>query len=1121
MITQGSREPGRVRNPQRTRVRSIASTRAKRIVSLFSSLLCLVHLVVCSRAPITAAGSVPAVPTKSRLLKHDRIRLIEALAQEKPHVTLLLAAQPGMNNLLVAEVRRLNGTVQYRDDDADYVRAEVPTRNVQQLSSSTAIESLNLAGKIDYLSYPDQDNQAIPPVVTTEIPAPDRNTPAVNPYLPSGAIGAPQFIAAHPTFDGRGVVVAVIDTNIDFLLPELQTAKAIDGTPVPKFADIFSAAPNALVQSGDDSHIAGYLRVGMQAEVAAREKKFSYQNRNYVVPDDGRYRIGTVNERLTSSSGDLNRDGNPSGSSELFGVLWNESTNTVLVDTNQNLDFTDEKPMTDYRVRQDIGVFGKDDPKTAVRETVGFTVQIDAHHKSVFVIPGYGLHGTGVSGAAFGAGFFGGKIDGVAPAAQIISIPPGRGSKITVGYIEAVITAMKDPRVDLVSMQFGNFLPQNDGRATFSIVCNRLVKKYGKLLFAGAGNGNDGLNGIISPADAREVIAIGSYVSRETSRVNYGVELRDADNMNGYTSHGPTKEGGLKPNLLAPASSLSTRPGFMAAENRYGTYPLQPGYQIFDGTSTSTPFAAAGAALLISAAKQSGVKYDARRLRWAITSSARFLPKYSVEMQGAGLMQVQAAWEALKQAPEPIDIVSRAPVKAVLSDYLQHPNQGTGIFEREGWAAGQSGQRILRFTRTSGRPGPMKFLLRWTGNNGTFASPPEITLPLNTAVDLKISISPRSPGLHTAILNLVGPNESVTYQVMNTVVAAEQLNSSNGFTITRDGQAEWLHSRSYFVNVPAGTPALKVDVRIAEGNVMPSLTRPNARFYYSLAPDQAPVRYTGYQTGGTWSRVVTNPDPGVWQITVDNCNVSEKSVGTTNASFTVTAALLGVKVAPLYPFLDANFQKEITYSNTHASFVGAITSTALASAFIANATVAGNEPIGYEIDVAPGATRVGATLSAEDGLVDLDLYLFDCTGRECMLRDFSNGSGSSEQVAVESPAAGKWKLMIDPFLTREGTTRFRYKDYFLHRAFGSLDGPNESVALKQGSSITQRVNLNINAVPVGERYLEALFFVTNQPGPNTVTRKDRHGLDLYYADKGILGTASLQLRPATFPSASK
>src|SRR5205085_4164664 len=151
---------------------------------------------------------------------------------------------------------------------------------------------------------------------------------------------------------------------------------------------------------------------------------------------------------------------------------------------------------------------------------------------------------------------------------------------------------------------------------------------------------------------------------------------------------GPGKEGALKPNLLAPTISLTTRPGFLAGENRYGSYSLPPGYQIYGGTSTSTPFAAAAAALLISAARQTGVNYDPDRLRWAMMSTARFLPTIGAESQGTGLLQVEAAWEALRHARDPINIIVRAPVNAVRSDYLDESDRAGGIFEREGWTAG-------------------------------------------------------------------------------------------------------------------------------------------------------------------------------------------------------------------------------------------------------------------------------------------------------------------------------------------------------------------------------------------------------------------------------------------------
>lgn len=1089
-------------------------SRQPKLLSLFVSCVCIAALI---RTPLTRAKGFNVSGGRSKLLKHDRTRLIEAVAQNKSNVTLVMAARQGMNESLAAEIRALQGTVQYRDDDVDYLRVELPTRNVLKLSYSSAIESINLTGRIDYYSSDEVAYKQAPPGVptATDVPAPGRDTPAINPYLPTAAIGAPQFIASHPTFDGRGVVVGILDTNIDLLLPELQTARTLDGETVPKFADIVASDRNAIVPIDDANHISGYIRVDMRTEVTANNSKLSYQNRNYLAPTEGRYRIGTLNERNPRPTEDLNRDGNPNGSNPLFDLLWSVSTDTVWIDTNQNFNFADEKPMTDYHVRHDIGTFGKDDPKTPIRETVGFTVQTDTRLQSVFVIPGYGIHGTGVSGSAFGADFFGGKIDGVAPGARLISLPSGRGPRISASVVESLITAMKDPRVDLVTIQFGNYSPQNDGRATFSIMADRLITKYQKLIFASAGNSTDRLSVILSPADARHVVAVGAYMSNETSKVNNGFELRDADNVNGYTSRGPTKDGRLKPNLLAPTNILSTRPGFLPPEKHCETYSLPPGYQTYTGTSTSAPFAAAGAALLISAAKQSGVKYDPQRLRWAMLSSARYLPKYRPEMQGSGLLQIQAAWEALKNAPEPIDIISRAPIKTMLSENLLEANYGAGIYEREGWTTGQSGRRTLNLTRVSGKPGPMNFDLRWTGNDGTFAAPTEVSLPLNTPVDVQISIAPKTSGIHSAVLNLISINGELVHQIMNMVIAAEHFAAGNDFTITRAGETEWLHSQSFFVYVPPGTPALRADVRITEGNVRPFLSGPNGTYYNPLARDPVTVGFTRYQKGGSWSRVVSNPDPGVWQIAVDNCS-TESPTGNGKASFSVTASLLGIVMrgADSKSDLSTEFSQPVTisYSNSHGSFVGEIAGTGLASSFAADISFNNDVPKVFEIDVVPGTTRVGAGVDAREGTsADVDLYLFDCTAGECALRDFSAGSRSSEQVAIDSPAPGKWKVILNLFKAGDRRNSFQYKDYLLHPAYGRIDMQNDPGPILHGAVVRQRVNLKIGAVPIGPRYLEAMLLVISRTGPNTDTQKRPDTYELYYPNQAILGAASIRL----------
>ena len=60
---------------------------------------------------------------------------------------------------------------------------------------------------------------------------------------------------------------------------------------------------------------------------------------------DGRFRIEVLDEAKFDSlarvglNKDLNRDGNPEGSSRLFAVLWDEGTGDVWVDTDQDGSF--------------------------------------------------------------------------------------------------------------------------------------------------------------------------------------------------------------------------------------------------------------------------------------------------------------------------------------------------------------------------------------------------------------------------------------------------------------------------------------------------------------------------------------------------------------------------------------------------------------------------------------------------------------------------------------------------------------------------------------------------------------------------------------------------------------
>lgn len=1017
-----------------------------------------------------------------KLFKDSRQAIAIARAQGRRDVTLVIATVAGRSDAAARDAARLGGDVRHHDDEVGYLRVRIPIDRATELAESANVEAA--AADIDD-TYPMRSTAAeqVPsPPLSADAgmlqaqagePWPPRRSdyPLRHQYSPIKDLGAAEVLAKNPTYDGRGVTIAVLDGNLDLLLPEFQTAYTLEGAQVPKIADYLN-----VTDPRDDAELNPQW-VDMRAQVTAANARVTYAGKTFTVPRAGKYRIGLFDERRFNYPSnaayieqDVDRNGNPKGDNGLYGVLWDEGTNHVWVDTNRDASFADEQMMTDYIKRQDVGVFGNDDPKTPIRESIGFAVQTDPANQFVSINLAVYQHATIIMGSVVGNREPNGRINGVAPGARIVSMFYGVG--IMHSAIEGMIRAFRHPLVDLIVFEQSVAMASipyllADGRHPISIIAQRLIERYDKLLFV-PGSNSPGLGIVAEDGLARDAISVGGYQSRDSYLINWGLHVAEQDNLHwGALSHGPSGTGALKPDLLAPSGQLSTDPGYRKGGTIKGLYQLPSGYAVDGGTSTATPMAAGATALVVSAAKQRGFRYDAARLKAALTGSTRYIARLGAHEQGAGLIQVGAAIELLeKLQSEPIiTIESRAPVRTALSGLLATPHEGVGLYEREGWQAGERGERIVTLTRKSGPAEPMTFALRWLGNDGTFSSAASLVLPLNQPVALPVSISVKDAGAHSATLVLEHPTMSSPAQrVLCTIIAALPLSADNKYTVSTTVELPKPSDRGVFVAVPAGTRALSFAGLSATGPLRMTLISPDRQQYYAcmftpgtFAPTAAPC-------------ALADPAAGVWEINLAHNDAMTFDETATEPmkpkQVTVTASALGVEVDATPPANSLAAGASETFPLRLVNRLGTVTAAAagtgaIGSALRASRTITRGEQHVYEIVVPKGANSLRVKMNADDARADLDIYLLDCTAADlkaaappyqredggrappvpppsCTPKAKSAGVEPSGEIEVADPAPGRWVAVVDAFSVAGAAVKYDYFDVFTHPRFGAI-----------------------------------------------------------------------------------
>jgi hypothetical protein len=1004
----------------------------KRVATFALTTVMALSLVASATITVDAAKSEKAKAGK--LGQHDLDLITAARARGESTITLLIASSGGRNSAVASAIAGLGGSIGYREDSLDYIRVKIAIDAAEKVATLAGVEAVDVD---EIIPIDDPRPEGVLPIIPQ--PAPDANTPNNNPYMPTRDTKAAQFVAANPTWDGRGITIGIVDTGVSFDHPSLVTTS----TGERKIVD--------WVTGTDPLTDPDPTWVNMGAVVSGATFAFGTPAVTYTAPAAGTYRIGLFNERHELFGGELgndaNRDGNPPGSSGLFAVLWNTSTNQVWVDIDQDNSFADQTAMTDYKVNFDVGWFGTDNSATAVREQLPFVVQTDGKNKFVNIGVVSGAHGSHVAGIAAGNSLFGGAMTGAAPGAKIVSL---RACLFVAGctghaLLEGMIFVAKQSNVDVINMSIGGLPALNDANNTRAVVYDRLIEQSNVQMFISAGNSGPGINTVGDPSVATKVMSVAASITRDTYLSDYGADPIFEDNMLYFSSRGPREDGGFKPSISAPGAAVSSTPMWQAGSGL--PYTLPPGYALFNGTSMASPMAAGSAALLLSAAKASGVQHQPAQLRQAINSSARFMTdasRHQATDQGNGVMDTLAAWDILKTNVKTVDISSAVPVNTILSGFLATPGVGVGIHDREGVTAGETYTRTYTFRRTSGGGGSKTFGVSWVGNDGTFASADSVTLPLNRNVQFVVTIN-AAVGGHSAILNLDDPSSAgIEYQTLNTVVAPYVFTSAGNFQQTVTGSLAPAQAAHFFYRVPTGTPAFKVDMT-GGGPAGAGAIRFLRWHPWGLPSDSNAVSNCyngaagGCTTGSPTSRTIANPQAGVWEVSVD----ARRNSDSVSAPFTLAASILGATVEPNPDIIESAtigtpVARSYTLTNLFGAFTGRATGSSsaasqtgpLGSAFRDRPTIGHLEQQFRAVTIPTGgATSLRATIgSPEDPAADLDLFVYNCTTAAstgtsvagCTLAGQNADGDSEETVTIANPAAGRWVVFVDGFAVPAG-----------------------------------------------------------------------------------------------------
>ena len=320
---------------------------------------------------------------------------------------------------------------------------------------------------------------------------------------------------------------------------------------------------------------------------------------------------------------------------------------------------------------------------------------------------------------------------------------------------------------------------------------------------------------------------------------------------------------------------------------------------------------------------------------------------------------------------------------------------------------------------------------------------------------------------------------------MNTVIAPYDVHAANDYSQAITSDIARGQTKHYFFRVPTSTPAFKVDLSSPHDF---GHRRRAIRFIRwhpwglgidsTRCPTATPPAGRHVLDGQRNSRTVSNPQAGVWEVTVD---ARRNSDGYPTPRVHADGDLLGATVSPnpdviASATIGVPIARSYTLTNVFGSFTGRAVGTALGSAF--RATPDDREP-------RPAASTRSTSLQERrrsvrrSGARLIREPISTCSSslhNGLRLAGQSADGDSEESVTIRSPVAGDVGRARRRLLVPSGSTSYNYIDVFFKTApFGSISVTDANALRPAGSSWTVPGSVTANVAPAAGRVLSGLW----------------------------------------------